>query len=93
MVRLIVCRLSHAGMVFARLVSRISSPSMFMFVVLCLQNIMRPSTELSEEVVRKSIGGVDDFLRTEGDESTAAQDVVSHAKEEFRHRLSRYSPR
>lgn len=38
---------------------------------------MKPPTELSEEVVRKSIVGVDAFLRIEGDESTAAQNVVS----------------
>lgn len=47
---------------------------------LCFQNIMRQSTELSDEVVRKSIGGVGDFLRIEDDEKTAAQDVVRHAE-------------
>ena len=44
----------------------------------CLQNIMRQPTELSEEVVRKSIVGVDNFLRSEDDENTAAQGVVRH---------------
>lgn len=39
---------------------------------------MRQPTELSEEVVRKSIVGVDNFLRIEDDENTAAQDVVRH---------------
>lgn len=49
------------------------------FARIVLQNIMQQPAELNEEVVRKSIGGVDNFLRIEDDESTAAQDVVRHA--------------
>lgn len=39
---------------------------------------MRQSTELSEDEVRKSMGGVSDFLRMEeNDESPGAKDTVS----------------
>ncbi len=41
------------------------------------QNLIRQSTDLSEDEVRKSIGGVGDFLRMEGkDEGPAARDTV-----------------
>lgn len=41
---------------------------------------MRQSTDLSEEQVRKSIGGVGNFLRIEeSDESPAARDTVGLA--------------
>lgn len=42
---------------------------------------MRQSTDLSEEQVRQSVGGVGDFLRIEeSDESPAARDTVGPAR-------------
>lgn len=44
------------------------------------QDLMRQSTDLSEDQVRKSVGGVGDFLRNEeSDESPAARDTVGLA--------------
>lgn len=41
---------------------------------------MRQSTDLSEDQVRKSVGGVGNFLRMEeNDESPAARDTVGHS--------------
>lgn len=48
------------------------------FVVVSPQDLMRQSTEVSEEQVRKSMGGVGDFLQMEeSDESPAARDTVT----------------
>lgn len=43
------------------------------------QDLIRQSIELSEDQVRKSVGGVGNFLRMEeNDESPAARDTVGH---------------
>lgn len=50
------------------------------YTIVSRQDLMRQSTDLSEDQVQKSVGGVGDFLRMEeNDESPAARDTVGHS--------------
>ena len=65
----------HEGFDSTILASLSRSCLLFLFP----QNLIRQSTDVSEDQVRKSMGGVGDFLRMEENEETpAARDTVSN---------------